>query len=210
MDALVGDALELIDDDTALVFLTALSQQPCLKYEDTGGKVFYRPENVDDFLRFAGVEGHPVFAPVMSEQFRLHFSSEEAAAAATAKLAGLHMNGQPVMLTRQTGNEVFAGCHVFVRVAPDAQVRSAAERAIRFSELFYNCNLVKSGMHHPDGMLWIRLPDRSQPRPQPRVQDEKVPLRQVAPTLLKLMGYERPPFMESEPMQAVELSNGMR
>ena len=35
--------MDLAGDDTTLVFLTALSQQPCLKYEDIGGKTMYRP-----------------------------------------------------------------------------------------------------------------------------------------------------------------------
>jgi hypothetical protein len=202
MDALVGKALELLDGDTTLVFLTALSQQPCLNYEDTGGKVFYRPEHIEDLLRFAEVEGSPVFAPVMSEQFRLHFHSEQEAAAAAPKLLNLHMEGRPVMKVRQTGNEIFTGCNVFVRVSPDARIQSPAGRSAHFSELFYNCNLVKSGMHHPDGMFWIRTPSRL---PE-RAEAEKVPLRQVAPTLLNLMGYECPTFMELDPLLALELA----
>ena len=43
MDRLCGQLMDLAGDDTTLVLLTALSQQPSLKYEDIGGKNIYRP-----------------------------------------------------------------------------------------------------------------------------------------------------------------------
>jgi hypothetical protein len=42
MDRLIGDFLALAGDRTTLMFCTALSQQPCLIYEESGGKRFYR------------------------------------------------------------------------------------------------------------------------------------------------------------------------
>ena len=46
-------------------------------------------------------------------------------------------------------------------------------------------------MHHPDGMLWIRRPDRAHSH-----HADKVPLSAVAPTLLDLLGIERPSTMK--------------
>ena len=43
---------------------------------------------------------------------------------------------------------------------------------------------MKSGMHHPDGMLWIARPEG---RSEPAAAPERVSLRRVAPTLLELM-----------------------
>jgi hypothetical protein len=191
MDAIVGKCLNLIDTNTIVVLATALSQQPCLKYEETGGKVFYRPEQPIDLLRFSGISSSPEYAPVMSEQFHLYFPSEAAASDAQEKLLQLCWAERPVMMARAQGKEVFAGCAVFERVPLDAIVRNGDGLTRKFYELFYNCSLVKSGMHHPDGILWVSTPDRTY-----QVEEEKVSLRAIAPTLLALLGYPVPDFME--------------
>jgi hypothetical protein len=191
MDAIVGKCLKLMDTTTIVVLATALSQQPCLKYEDFGGKEFYRPEDPEELFEFAGFAGNPEFAPVMSEQFRLLFASEAEAEAAEKALLELRMGHRPVMLARAQANEVFAGCTIFERVPPDSIIVNSKGIARQFYELFYNCNLVKSGMHHPDGILWISMPERAS-----HIQKERVSLRTVAPTMLSLLGYPAPESME--------------
>jgi hypothetical protein len=197
MDLLVGKCLNMIDSQTAVVLATALSQQPCLKYEDAGGKVFYRPEDPADLFKFAGMSSNPEFAPVMSEQFRLYFESEGEAQQAEKRLAELRWEGRPVMLGRAQGNEVFAGCLIFDRVPTDAVLSNADGVERKFYNLFYDCSLMKSGMHHPDGILWISTPERVN-----QVYEGKVPLRALAPTLLTMLGYPVPDFMELPPLAA--------
>jgi predicted AlkP superfamily phosphohydrolase/phosphomutase len=53
---------------------------------------------------------------------------------------------------------------------------------VPFDDLFYPVEAVRSGMHHPDGMLWIRRPDRGH-----KTVGRKVSLLEIAPTLLELM-----------------------
>jgi hypothetical protein len=53
MDQLIGKFLRLAGDDTIMIFCTALSQQPYLDYEDTGGRHYYRllgPERLASLL----------------------------------------------------------------------------------------------------------------------------------------------------------------
>jgi hypothetical protein len=102
------------------------------------------------------------------------------------------------MMARVQGNEVFAGCTVFDRVPSDAMVFNSEGVGKRFYELFYNCSLVKSGMHHPDGIFWASTPERTH-----QVNKEKVSLRAIAPTLLALLGYPIPDFMELPPLRAL-------
>ena len=64
-----------------------------------------------------------------------------------------------------------------------------------FFQLFYRVDGLASGMHHPDGMLWIRTPAR-----QHRVEPFKVPLVSVAPTLLEMFGIPKPDYMRGEPI----------
>ncbi len=195
MDELVGKCLALPDENTTIVLASALGQQPYLKFEDTGGKVFYRPNDPEKLFRFAGMKPGGRFAPVMSEQFRVYTDSEEEAQDAAAKLGSLKINGKNVMLSRHAGHEVFAGCSVFERIDPDAVVTSGAGASTKFYDLFYNCNLVKSGMHHPDGIFWVRTPQRVHVQ-----HEEKISLDRVAPTLLALTGVPQPSFMKAEPV----------
>lgn len=197
MDVIVGKCLALADPNTSVVLATGLSQQPFLKYEEVGGKVMFRPIDVDAFQKYVGIEGNPEFAPVMAEQFYLNFATDAEAEKATRQLLALRWNETPVFLARQKGREVFAGCAVHVNVPSDAVITNEKGETTRFFEQFYCCNVVKSGMHHPDGIFWVRQPGISA-----RVHHEKVPLRQVAPTLLTLMGRPVPDYM-SPPLEAV-------
>jgi hypothetical protein len=188
MDKIVGKCLDMIDDETTVVLATALSQQPCLKYEESGGKIFFRIEDTNRFFKLLGLEACE-YAPVMSEQFKLLFETPEAANDAAARLKALTLDGQPVMLARANGREVFAGCRLFEDVPEDAVVESPTAN-FPFYEHFYNCNLVKSGMHHPDGIFWVRSPGGSPANPSS--PPLRVPLVDLAPTLLALCGMEPP------------------
>lgn len=194
MDGIVGRCLRMIDDDTTVVLTSALSQQPCLKYEDTGGKVFYRITDPNQFFAFLGIENCR-YAPVMSEQFHLYFADDAAAEDALRKLTSLTMDGRQLMMARRNGTELFAGCQIFERVPRHALVQSP-KGAFRFFEYFYDCHLVKSGMHHPDGILWIRPPaGNGSGGPA-----QRVPLRAVAPTLLAICRCPQPESMKGEPL----------
>ena len=46
-------------------------------------------------------------------------------------------------------------------------------------------------MHHPEGILWMRIPGN-----RPNAHSEKVSLRDVAPTLLSMFGIEKPDYMK--------------
>jgi hypothetical protein len=197
MDLLLGRFIELAGRDSTLVFATALSQQPCLTYEERGGKTLYRPHDFDRFLKEIGIESKVMVAPVMAEQFHIDFSSETEAAAGEAKLKALRYGQRgEAMAARREGTKVFSGCRVFEPVGSDARITFAnSDRTVRFFDLFYRVDLVKSGMHHPDGMLWIRTPGRNH-----LVKSEKVPLISVAPTILEMFGVDGPASMKGTPI----------
>lgn len=199
MDKIVGKCLNMIDGDTTVVLATALSQQPCLKYEESGGKIFYRIENTRRFFDLLGLEDCE-YAPVMSEQFKLLFATPEAASDAEARLKSLSLDGRPVMLARASDREVFAGCRLFENVPRDAVIESPTV-TFRFYDHFYNCNLVKSGMHHPDGIFWVRPPVSASVNPSsPPI---RVPLVDLAPTLLALCGMEPPEHFSGQVISAL-------
>ena len=54
---------------------------------------------------------------------------------------------------------------------------------------------MKSGMHHPYGLFWIRRPDH-----KCRVFKDTLPLRAVAPTILDTLGVQPPDYMGAKPV----------
>jgi hypothetical protein len=196
MDQMIGRFLDLAGPDTTLVFATAISQQPCLVYEEQGGKVMYRPHEMSRLTRFAGVTEAHTSAPLMAEVFNLHFQNEVDAVRAQAKLRSLRLNGQPAMLVQREGAQLTTKCQVHEQLDRGAELsRGQGAAAVPFFELFYQLEDSKSGMHHPDGMLWVKRPGGAH-----RKREGKVPLASVAPALLGLMGMPIPDHMTEAPL----------
>ncbi len=196
MDRLVGRALAMAGPDTAIVFCTAISQQPYVLKDDDGGSRFHRPFDMADLVQRLGVADVAQVAPVMAEQFHLFFGADEQAAAAEARLATVAVAGRPVFELRRTGTDLFAGCAIKDDVDPDALLTvDSTATSLRFHDHLYRAETAKSGYHHPDGALWIRVPGR-----EGSPTDERVPLRAVAPTVLDLLGLTPPPSMRTPPV----------
>jgi hypothetical protein len=198
MDGICGQLLDLADDDTVLVFATALSQQPCLTYDEGGGKNIYRPRDFETFVRAIGIEEPPEVTPVMAEEFQLDFETEDAARDAETKLNELRCGNEAAMEVKREGTGLMCGCRIWRKLEPDAVLRiDGSEETVPFFDLFYRIDLVKSGMHHPDGMLWVRRPERNHSE-----HPGKVPLTAVAPMILRMYGVDQPDYMR-EPLATV-------
>lgn len=185
MDQIVRECLELADDDTTVVLASGLGQQPLTKYDEAGGKQIYKPTDIDAVLRFAGSTRPFKYAPVMAEEFNLLFENEAAADESGRRLQALRMSdGASVFRVGADGVRLHCGCQVHGVPLPDAQVYSSStNQPMSFYDLFYPVDGIKSGMHHPEGILWYRLPRRIH-----SVIERKVPLQEIAPTLLELCG----------------------
>ncbi len=202
MDWLIGQFFKLAGDDTTLILTTGLSQQPCLIYEDQGGKCIYRPHDYSSFLDFAGVADYTEIAPVMAEQFYIRFRNEESSRKAEGALNALMLEDRALLTTDRRGSDVFCGCRIHTEVDRKAVVHGRnSDRTIPFYELLYRIEGLKSGMHHPDGVLWIRYPGKDH-----RVFEEKVPLVNVAPTLLDLFSVSAPGYMHGDSLIGSEES----
>ncbi len=197
MDRLVGDFIELAGKDTTLVFLTALSQQPYLLSEQQGGKVTYRPKDFRAIVEWAGVEGKFTTSPVMTHYFHVRFEDEATAQAAAAKLRALTADGSTVFNVEDNGRELFCGCHLYKQLAPDLRIASSATgRSGSFFDHLYRIEGMKSGMHHADGLLWVRTPSRRH-----AVHADKVPLERVAPMILDMFSIPAPPSMRAPALE---------
>lgn len=192
MDNLIANFLSLVDSNTTLMLSTALSQQPCLTYESSGGKRLYRPRKFENVLEFAGVNSKYVCSPVMAEEFYIRFENEPDATEAEQKLLALQVNQRPMMRLKRNGKDIFGGCGIFDQLSNDATLSIAnSEKSIPFFKIFYQIEDIKSGMHHPDGILWIRKPSC-----QHSIHEDKVSLLSIAPTVLELLDIPKADFMK--------------
>ena len=208
MDGLVGECLALAGDDAALVLCTALSQQPCLTYEESGGKVIYRPRDFERLMAFAGVTSSHRVAPVMAEEFHVYLQSTAEAVEAERRLAAMRVGDRPALVIRRDGSGLFCGCKIHGALGKDASISAPGGARAPFFDLFYQVEGVKSGMHHPDGLLWIRTPERTH-----AVHREPLPLTEVFPALLALLGLPAPPRRTPPPPARApvpEISTGAR
>jgi hypothetical protein len=195
MDVMLGRFLNLASASGAtLVLCTALSQQPSPDYDQHDGGVFYRPKNFAEFGKAIGLTGPYSVQPVMSEQFHLEFTDAAQAVSAVERLRAVTTAGEAVMSVEHSGTRIFTGCRLHGDVATGAAL-SSGETQRPFYDLFYRMDTSKTGVHHPDGILWIRLPDRRH-----AVNGERVPLTAVAPTILSLCGVEAPRQMGTPPL----------
>lgn len=188
MDRMVGKALSMADGGTAVLLVTALSQQPNLRYEDIGGKFVYRPTDFRELLDLAGIPREVSVQPVMTHQAWMTCRDDAQAAACARALLELHMNGEPVMSARQLENRVFFDCKLISRVPQDSILEIRGER-VPFARYFGLVGQIVNARHHPDGALWLRLPGQSQ-----RVlHAEKLPLEEGFQLVLRALSQKSVP-----------------
>lgn len=188
MDALLG-RIQNDYPDVTLVLCTALSQQP---WQDTT-KCTFRPHRFEDLLKYAGIEPLTVrIKPVMAEEFHITCENPAAATLIKAKLLDLSVGDEPLMRITQDDGNLFAACTINdARTAEQPIVRRSDGAQTAFSKLFYRVHTMRSGRHHPDGILWVRNRNH-------RVNQDKVPLTSIAPTILQFFGVTPPHLMASE------------
>jgi len=182
MDRLLGGCFRLASDGTILILATALSQQPFLRAEASGGQHFYRPHNMNALLESLAIRPQAV-RPVMTHQYLLSFGGEDAVAEAKKKLQNILCDGDEVFeIAPSEPGTLYLGCQLHSTIPVDAVVTVNGARVL-FSDLFYALGEIKSGCHHPDGVFWVKSG-------QHRVHSEKLSILEILPLLLRHYGIE--------------------
>lgn len=187
MDKLVGEAMELAGDDTAIIFVTALSQQANLAYEDIGGKFVYRPRDFDAMMDWLGAPKGWEIQPVMTHQAWASYPTEEEAEACLKAMQSVTANGKPVFMAWREEARVFFCCDFIQKVEDDlAMVKGGANETTPFAEHFALVGQVNNSKHHPDGCFWVRRPGGTHRR-----HEEKIPLESAAFHTLDAVGAQQ-------------------
>ncbi|WP_435005231.1 hypothetical protein P12x_003126 [Tundrisphaera lichenicola] len=196
MDRIVGRFLSLAGSETTLIFSTALSQQPYTDAETAGGRHFYRLRSPAVLADRLGLQGTYTYHPVMAEQFVLRFADADAAEAAKRYLDGFRVGSTLAFHGSLEDADLILQSNQTREVSKTATLRDERTgREVPFYDLFYQLDNLQSGRHHPDGMLWVRYPNRSH-----RSHERKMPVRSIAPTILEMFGLSRPQYMDCDPI----------
>ncbi len=183
MDWQIGELMKSVDEETTVIFATALSQQPFLKAESYGGQLFYRPFDFANLLKDLGVE-FDSGQPTMTHQFMIDFGNVDEAKAAIERFSDFTLDGTPIfgMHLNDSQEAVYMGCQLRDLIDQDAVIQDRrSNHSVPFYKYFYKIDGMKSGCHHPDGILWVRSGT-------PHVHEEKASILDVFPTVTTLCG----------------------
>jgi Type I phosphodiesterase / nucleotide pyrophosphatase len=182
MDALLRRFFALAEADTTIILCSALSQQPFLKREASGGQHFYRVRDIPRFLQMLGIAPHLV-EPVMTHQYRFRFADRASAENALAVLTQLRLGEETVFGVRLSGTDIHFGCQIYDRLEENREISGVPgpNERLYFFDLLYAIDAVKSARHHPEGVLWLRTGEHA-------VHTEPVSILDIAPTIYDLMG----------------------
>ncbi len=198
MDELVGEFFREFPD-SRLVLLTALSQQA---WKDTT-KCTFRPRDFNEFLKFVGVDpGDVEVKPVMAEEFRVIPKQSGDLQSIQEKILQARVSDEVAMKARLDGEDIFCGCVINRATARQQEIEHPDGGKRTFEELFHMVHSMRSGRHDPHGLFWVQSD-------KPRVERNPVPLVNVAPTLLSLMGIDAPSHMSGQviPLEAPALAS---
>jgi hypothetical protein len=182
MDHLLRRFSDLADRDTTIILCSGLSQQPFLKREDRGGQHFYRLRDIPYFLRLVDLTPG-VVEPVMANQYLFRFNHHTDAENAVTVVNQIRLGDSRVFGTSLSGTDMYIGCEIYDEIGQDSYIEgiSSHNEPVSFLTLFYPIDAVKSGRHHPEGVLWLRTGQHA-------IHGECVSILDVAPTIFDLMG----------------------
>lgn len=182
MDRLLGDMMDMAGSKTRLMFATALSQQPYLKYEHVGGHNFYRPRNINHLFEKLNLKPKSL-QPVMTHQFLAKFDSVTDAIQARDILGSFSVNGSSVFgFSESESDSIYFGCQIRESLSVDTVLESTGGPILNhnFFETFYKIEGLKSGRHHPNGCLWIQTGKH-------KLHQTPVSILDIFPTIAQLM-----------------------
>ncbi len=199
MDKIVGKVSQLAGDHATVILASGLGQQPFLEREAEGGKRHYRVKSAKTFAEKLGIAGKYSYEPVMADQFFLRFELETNAIVAANQLTNLALSDREAFYVERKETELYCQCRARGVMPKDAEITQLdGGLSLKFHDVFYQVDGVKSGYHHPDGILWV-----SQPAREHIVHDNKISLRTVAPGILGLFGLH--PSQVATQSQAVKV-----
>lgn len=198
-DKLIGRTLRLCDEDTVLVVASSMGQQPYVS-DLTEGKKIGQLRSLEMLADLIGTRDDTEFLSVMSDQFNIYCKDEDEKRRIKIELADVYVDRPDNKMFHI--DELDGFLTVTLNHADDISDRSvchfasdgAEERQAKYDELVYRTGMIKSGCHHPEGMLLIYG------KGIPKGFVERTDNLDIAPTILELLGVAVPAEMTGRPL----------
>ena len=161
-DVVLGKLMKLVDKDTAIIFMTALSQQPYTENERYFYSFVSEKKFKDLFLKDYNVK----IKPIMAEQFYIECGSSEESQTIIEHLNSyvmdsndyFHEGNNQVFLVKYEKNEIVVQCRCNKNVFDGASFYNlkSENNTFRFYDYFFQLDETKAGMHNPVGIYWYK------------------------------------------------------
>ena len=187
-DAILGKIMRMVDNDTAVLFVTALSQQPYIENE----RYYYHISSEKDFRLQFNIPESVLYKPVMAHQFHLETETEEQAKSLAASLESydmdsdeyFHVGTNQLFLVFQNGNILDVQCRLTKNAKQNSMfINNRTGERHSLYDHFYQMSETKAGMHNPIGLYWFKNPQK-----QPCVSKEVCAPAQVHHDIINYFG----------------------
>lgn len=160
-DKLLRDMMGLLDDDTILIVASSMGQQPFVS-KLRGGKYIAQVRSLDRLLAILGVSDRARALATMSDQFNIYPNSAQTMCEVVGSLEASYIDKpeQPMFNLQTLDDSLTVTLRHYDEVSESSRCffpRNTNE-SFRFEDLVYCTGLVKSGFHHPQGVLMIYGP----------------------------------------------------
>jgi hypothetical protein len=160
-DALLASMLSLLDEETVLVVASSMGQQPFIS-ELRRGKYIAQMRSLDRLLEIIGVRDRARALNTMSDQFNIYADTPETLREVTGALEAAYIDtpAQPMFNLQTLDNSLTVTLRHYDEVTEDSRCYFplSGVESYRFEDLVYTTGLVKSGFHHPRGVLLLYGP----------------------------------------------------
>jgi hypothetical protein len=202
-DDLLKRAMRLLDRDTVLVVASSMGQQPFISNLKKG-KPIGQLRSLDSLIDIFGLKGRVRALSTMSDQFNLYADSAATKESLLANLRASYIDSpdHPMFYLCVMEKCISVTLRHYDDVSGESLCvfpRSPYQHSLLYEDLVYETGKVKSGCHHPDGILLMygagikrgaRLGECTN--------------LNIAPTLLSLLDVPIPSFMEKGLTEAFE------
>lgn len=189
-DVLLGKLMKLADKlNYKIILSSALSQQAFTKYEEQGGQRFYRLKNVNEFLQQMGF-GEMQALPVMTHQFRVACEDQSKLQVLKEKLEAIKIDNKPLFYLNLDDKGGVLACAISSEMNLE-QVIDLNGQPLQLKQILTKLDDMKSGGHHPEGILWIESETHS-------VVEEPTDLVNMFPTVCDFFDVEVKPGLSGQ------------